>query len=142
MLASRAGASFLRSAVRQPIRSQLTLTRSVGQRGYASLGGAHKASDRTWYVSLCTSSCPTSVIPIPLTTPKAAHLPRNLPPHRLLPSVKRIRKEEAHRSRKGTRRLQEPRRTCAGTTYQAGSRQGEAETYQFGQQQHELQNPR
>lgn len=58
MLSSRAGASILRSAVRQPIRNQLTLTRSVGQRGYASLGNVHKASDRTWLLTSLGISLP------------------------------------------------------------------------------------
>ncbi|CCC13903.1 hypothetical protein SMACR_07973 [Sordaria macrospora] len=58
MLASRAGASILRSTVRQPISNQVAFTRSVGQRGYASLGNAHKASDRTWLLTSLGISVP------------------------------------------------------------------------------------
>ncbi|KAK3350367.1 hypothetical protein B0H65DRAFT_85554 [Neurospora tetraspora] len=58
MLASRTGASILRSAVRQPMGNQLALTRSVGQRGYATLGNVHKASDRTWLLTSLGISLP------------------------------------------------------------------------------------
>ncbi|KAK3948580.1 hypothetical protein QBC32DRAFT_351256 [Pseudoneurospora amorphoporcata] len=59
MLASRTGASILRSAVRQPIRNPLALTRSVGQRGYASLvDNVSKASDRTWLLTSLGISLP------------------------------------------------------------------------------------
>ncbi|KAK3402439.1 hypothetical protein B0T20DRAFT_398354 [Sordaria brevicollis] len=58
MLSSRVGASILQSAVRKSIRNQLTSTRSVGQRGYASLGNVHKASDRTWLLTSLGISLP------------------------------------------------------------------------------------
>ncbi|KAK1774286.1 hypothetical protein QBC45DRAFT_481478 [Copromyces sp. CBS 386.78] len=58
MLASRTGASILRSAVRQPIRNPLASTRSVGQRGYASLGNVQKASDRAWLLTSLGISLP------------------------------------------------------------------------------------
>ncbi|KAJ4411242.1 hypothetical protein N0V85_003866 [Neurospora sp. IMI 360204] len=58
MLASRTGASILRSAVRRPIYNQLALTRSVGQRRYATLGNVHKASDRAWLLTSLGISLP------------------------------------------------------------------------------------